>query len=285
MRNSHLKEAEPHGAPDFPVQYYWVDSEHPRYEMALHWHHEFEIIRVKKGTLELFLDNEKYVLDEGEIAFVAAGVLHRAIPYRAIYECVVMDLNLLCRHGSGRVTGYLLPLLGEGVRIAQRGTGEDCLREAVGALMEALSGEGPFFELKVLSAATDMVYCLYREGRIRLPEKNLPTGKSRATIAALVAWIEKNYTEKCTLSDLSAVANMGEKYLCRFFREYTGSTPVAYINRLRVERACMKLGKGEENITEIAFACGFNDTSYFCKIFKRYKGMSPRAYRAVAHVI
>lgn len=282
MREDQLREAKRHGAPDFPVQYYFVDKEHPRYEMALHWHSEFEVIRVKEGSLELFLDNERRLLLAGEVAFVAAGVLHRATPHDAVYECVVLDLNLLCRHGSGRVTGLLLPLLGEGVAIKQTGNGEAPLRTAVGTLMEALATEAPYFELKVLSAATDVVFLLYREGRITLPEKNLLAGKGRATIAALVAWIEENYTEKCTLADLAAIAKMGEKYLCRFFRDYTGSTPVSYINRLRVERACLRLCEAEQTVTEVAFACGFNDASYFCKIFKRFKGMSPREYRAIA---
>ena len=53
MKDLHLKEKMQHGVPDFPVQYYNVDSSHPRYEMALHWHREFEIVRVRSGALEL----------------------------------------------------------------------------------------------------------------------------------------------------------------------------------------------------------------------------------------
>ena len=174
MRDSHLKEATRHGAPDFPVEYYLVDAEHPRYEMALHWHSEFEMIRVRRGRLELFLDNEQYCLTAGEVAFVAAGVLHRATPHDAVYECVVIDLNLLCRHGSGRVTGYLLPLLGDGVRLLQVRDAESALPQTVGALIEALSGQTPYFELKVLSAATEVVYQLYREAFVVRLENGYP---------------------------------------------------------------------------------------------------------------
>ena len=70
-----------------------------------------------------------------------------------------------------------------------------------------------------------------------------------------------------------------EKYLCRFFKEFTGHTPTDYINRLRVERACYEMKFNHLNVTEAAYECGFNEISYFSKCFKKYKGVSPGKYR------
>ena len=92
-------------------------------------------------------------------------------------------------------------------------------------------------------------------------------------------WIERNYAEHITLGKLAEVAGSNEKYFCRFFKEYTGNSPVEYLNRLRVERVCLAMAAGDQSITEAALDCGFNDISYFCKIFKRYKGVTPREYR------
>ena len=36
---------------------------------------------------------------------------------------------------------------------------------------------------------------------------------------------------------------------------------------------------GVMSVTEVCFACGFNDLSYFIRIFKKIKGQTPRAYR------
>ena len=57
MKNLQYREQRRHGLPDFPVQYYRIDREHPRYEMNLHWHRELEIVRVLHGELSLYLDN------------------------------------------------------------------------------------------------------------------------------------------------------------------------------------------------------------------------------------
>lgn len=282
MKDVQLREQQQHGLPDFPVQYYYVDYNHPRYEMALHWHREFEIVRVLKGSLDLYINNVKKTLLAGDVAFVGSGMLHRAEPQDASYECVVFDLNMLCRHGSGRITGYILPLLAGDVEF-ERICAADAnkLYGAVHSFFTCLKEEKPYFELKAYGIAAEIVYRLYVENRIRLPEKGVHTGQRRLVITSLIDWIEENYTEHLTLSRLADVAKTNEKYLCRFFKEYTGNTPIDYINRLRVERACMKLAEENFNITEAALDCGFNDVSYFSKIFKRYKGMTPREYRGL----
>ena len=282
MKDRRLREATSHGVPDFPMQYYYLDDSHPRYEMTLHWHSEFEIVRVRSGTLELFVENNRQLLAEGAIAFIAGGQMHRAEPKNAVYECVVFDLNMLCRHGSGRITGYVLPLMQEGVELLPP-TGEisHLLAAAAHELFSSLQGQAAYFELQAYSAAAKLIYLLYTGGCIILPDKGAHTGHKKAIISSLIAWIEKNYTDKLSLAALAAVAKTNEKYLCRLFREYTGSTPIEYVNRLRVERACLLLIREGVSVTEVAFGSGFNDTAYFCKIFKRYKGMTPRAYRAV----
>ncbi|MBQ8415698.1 MAG: helix-turn-helix transcriptional regulator [Clostridia bacterium] len=277
-KERHLEE-KPHGVPDFPIQFYHVDKDYPRYEMPLHWHGEFEVIRVLSGSLGLYLNNEKHTLRAGEIGFVGSGVLHRGEPCDAVYECIVFDLNMLCRHGSGRITGYVLPLFSGGAEVELVSTASGTLADTVNAFFDCLSEEGPYFELMAYAKAAEMVYLLYTENRIRIREKHVPAGNRRQMIAALVEWIEENYTERITLADLAQVAKTNEKYLCRFFKEYTGKSPIDYVNGLRVERACSKIAEENRTITEAAFDSGFNDMSYFCKIFKRYKGMTPRRYK------
>jgi AraC-like DNA-binding protein len=52
-----------------------------------------------------------------------------------------------------------------------------------------------------------------------------------------------------------------------------------YLSYYRVERACHLLAATSVTVTETAYRCGFNDSSYFVKIFKKYKGTTPRQYR------
>ena len=88
MRLSDYEENEQRGSGLYPIQYYYVDEKHPRYVMRLHWHREFELVKVIKGTLTLYLNNEKHTAAAGDVVFIASGTLHRAEPTDCIYECV-----------------------------------------------------------------------------------------------------------------------------------------------------------------------------------------------------
>ena len=91
----------------------------------------------------------------------------------------------------------------------------------------------------------------------------------------VLEFIEKNYANPITLQELSASVSMSPKYFCRFFSEMTHQTPVDYLNRQRIEEACLQLAATDDSITEIAYRNGFNDLSYFIRTFKKYKGMTP----------
>jgi AraC-like DNA-binding protein len=59
-----------------------------------------------------------------------------------------------------------------------------------------------------------------------------------------------------------------------------GTTPSAYITRARLEWAAESLRLfPERSVTDIAFAVGFNDSSYFSRCFRKHFGVSPRAWR------
>lgn len=278
MKKLELKEQRQHGAPDFPMQYYHIDRGHPRYEMNLHWHGEFELVRVLQGELRLYLNNVEYTMTEGEIAFIGGGVLHRAEPVDCVYECVVFDLNVLTKGSAGRIAAYLLPLL-SGMVENRPVAGDIALLEAANALFDTLKGEPPYFELAALGAMVELVRQFYVTGRVKKGEGTMRSGNKQRIMLDLLDWIEQNYTEHITLEQLASVAKTDSKYLCRFFKEYTGNSPIEYVNRLRVERACLCMAAGYDSLTAAALDNGFNDISYFCKIFKRYKGVTPREYR------
>ena len=56
-------------------------------------------------------------------------------------------------------------------------------------------------------------------------------------------------------------------------------TPIAYLNRYRINQAKTLLEEGDKNVTEIAMLVGFLDSGYFSRVFRRQVGVSPDAYR------
>ena len=148
---------------------------------------------------------------------------------------------------------------------------------AIDGLFDAVTAEGEYYELTVHRLLYAFFEGLYAEGLVHISEDKPKKGRRLQVMTELIGWIDENYTENITLLDLSRVAGLNEKYLCRFFKEYTGRTPVDYINALRIEAACREMAQGM-SVTTAALESGFNSLSYFTRTFKRYKNMSPNQY-------
>ena len=90
-------------------------------------------------------------------------------------------------------------------------------------------------------------------------------------------YIHNNLNERITLDQLSTNFGYSKSYIIRIFNKHTGQTPTAYINRCKIDLAKQLLK--EENVTDTAFECGFDNVSYFIKTFRFYTGFTPKRYK------
>lgn len=277
MKYTEYKEAKKHGTEGFPLQYYYVDQKHPQYVMPLHWHREIEILRVIEGRLSLWLNNEKYELLNGDVIFIEGGALHRGEPENCRYECAVFDPRFVSGQMNSRLSELIRPLCSGHASLAPLCPAANKTAER---LLDTAREETTYYELQLASLICELVRNFYTASAVHLePTTDKRSNHRRAMITVLLEKIETDYAEKITLAELADTAGVNEKYLCRFFKEFTGYTPTDYINRIRIEHACYEMKFNHRNVTEAAYECGFNEISYFSKCFKKYKGISPGKYR------
>jgi len=94
-----------------------------------------------------------------------------------------------------------------------------------------------------------------------------------------MVYIHERYTDPISRTDLARHVALSDDYLTFCFRKELGITPIAYLNRYRVNQAKHLLTNTHKTITEIALQVGFSDSGYFSRIFRREVGVSPKAYR------
>lgn len=82
-----------------------------------------------------------------------------------------------------------------------------------------------------------------------------------------------------TIADMASEANLSVRQLERKFRETYKTTPVGYVMRLRILRACELLRTTRHSVSEIAHSLGFYDHSAFSKKFSELIGEPPGTYR------
>ena len=80
------------------------------------------------------------------------------------------------------------------------------------------------------------------------------------------------------LHDLARRAGVSAFYLSRTFSRVTGETIPEFLRRLRIERAAAMLSAGTHNVTEAAFAVGYNSLGHFSRSFAAVFGLNPASY-------
>lgn len=101
--------------------------------------------------------------------------------------------------------------------------------------------------------------------------------------ASITDYIENNYTMTITLEDLSRHSGLSPNGIIAVFKRLYHTTPIQYINMLRIYHAEELLRTTDMSITQIALECGFNDSNYFTRIFRSRKGITPREFRVSSH--
>lgn len=279
MKYSEYNEGKQHGTSSFPLQFYSADSRKPNYPThSLHWHREFEISRVLDGEVAMYINNVKHILRAGDVVFIGCGVLHRQEILDGCCETLVFNTKIVSGYNTGRISELIQPIVSSDAEISIF-----CpeANDVVNELFDLVQIDEKYIELKITSLISEIFYRLYKNGAVKVSHlENKRFAHRREIMTILIDYIEKNYTHRITLADLAEISQINEKYLCRFFKEFTGMTPIDYINRLRVDRACYDMTVNKRNVTEAAYENGFNELSYFSKCFKKYKGVSPGQYRS-----
>jgi signal transduction histidine kinase/AraC-like DNA-binding protein/ABC-type sugar transport system substrate-binding protein len=94
-----------------------------------------------------------------------------------------------------------------------------------------------------------------------------------------IAYIHENYAETLTREQMATHLAVSENYLTNCFQKEMGISPLTFLNRFRIKEACKLLEEGNQTITAVALAVGFNDLTYFARVFHREMGVSPSEYR------
>ncbi len=280
MKFTDYQEKVQHGSPQFPFAYYYVSKDHPRYVMNTHWHKECEIIRVLEGTFLINSNGKNHTAKKNSIYFVNSGSIHSGTPTDCVYECIVFDLASLLQRNplANQAINDLIDYRKEIFNIYEDENDE--AYQALAHLFTLLKEKKIGYELQTFGTFYTFLgiveeHNLYRAEELQTHNNNR---KLLSKVKEVFFFIEQHYNEDISIYDMAHAINMSDKYFCRFFKEVTQKTPNEYLNWYRIECACAKIRSSNDNLSSIAYDCGFNDSSYFIKVFKKYTNMTPKEY-------
>jgi AraC family L-rhamnose operon regulatory protein RhaS len=98
-------------------------------------------------------------------------------------------------------------------------------------------------------------------------------------VGRALSHLETHFDEPISLDELARLAHMSKRNFNRAFRAATNTTPIAYLEKIRLTRAAAMLLQYEESVTSVAYKVGYCDSNYFARRFSAMFGIPPSKYR------
>lgn len=110
------------------------------------------------------------------------------------------------------------------------------------------------------------------------PVQTQPVYSEPQAVRQIREYLEANYVENPSLSQLAALTHLSPFHLSRVFYQAVGLPPHLYLTQVRVSRAKKLLAQGWA-IAQVAQAVGFAHQSHLHRHFKKMLGVTPKQYQ------
>ncbi len=92
-------------------------------------------------------------------------------------------------------------------------------------------------------------------------------------------WLQNHLSETIEQKALADHLNVSQRTLIRRFKQELDTTPLAYLQAVRIEAAKRLLENTGDPLAEIIERVGYLDASSFSRLFRKMTGVTPHAYR------
>jgi len=250
-----------------------------------HLHDEIELIIIVKSHGKLYVGNNVTNFKDGDLFIFAPGLPHcfyntrwyekENIPAHAVViffkkdflgssfynKTEVSQLNKLIKKAE-----YGVQILDISETLIQRiiNLKQKKYLERLGEFLLIVNELAGKKNTKLLSAANDLSAVSLSESKV---------------INDVYKYVAENFQKEITFGTAASVANMQRAAFCRYFKRKTKKKFTEFVNETRIMHARKLLGETDKTIGEVAFECGYENTSYFNRQFKLCCNTSPGKFR------
>lgn len=283
------------------------------------YHNSHELLYLREGRIDAMINGETISLDKGKILIIRPLVKHKiTIKSRKadmfnLYFGFVHDVKELGNSAATDVTpgiknnsaGPTVMIPGSMAQIPL----ENFLQFAdLGITEDNEMARQPFFlvngsekkEISILAeqivdekagdryAKEFMIHTLTVELMIHLSramrnewEENLrvKNGKARELVKIARQYMDENFEQGITVAEAAQYVFLSQGYFTRAFKDELGISPMNYLMRKRIEKACELLENNEIKVSSIAVQSGFSSPQRFNVAFRKLMGKTPMEYR------
>lgn len=253
-----------------------------RQNVPLHYHPNYEMNFVIKGTGKRVVGNNIEDFEEGDLILMAPNIPHRWKNTGNAHESYS---SLVIQWGEdflGNAWQYspefkpicrLFDLSNKGIKFDHYIANE--IRKNQTDLLKLPPFQKLILFLQLLNdLAQTSEFRTLSEQQLSFTN-DIPNGR----INRVFQFIKENYSGKITLSAVANLVNMSEGAFSRFFSQCVQKPFFTFLNEYRINMACKMLIETDMNANEIGYAAGYESLQFFYRQFAKYTKCSPVEYR------
>ena len=253
-----------------------------------HFHPEYQLFMVLKGSGTRFIGDHVKQFKEGEITFTGPNLPHM---WRSDNEGLPVDGNIW---SEGIVVYFHEDFIGEGLlqkeeMIKLRQLFQKSLRglditgntaKTIGSMMNGLLHLDGFDSVLELLKILNCLSNAHESKLLASPgyTNSLKEGDTER-MNEVHAYVMENFKGKIDLGSVASLANMTPTSFSRYFKVHANKTFSEFLSGIRIGYACKLLIEENMNIGQACYESGFQTVSNFNKQFKTITGRTPMAYK------
>ena len=254
--------------------------------------HDFwEMVYVDKGRVQIRRDEEKIVLEQGQVVFHRPNEFHSIQALDSAPNLFVVSFS--CRSDvmayferyqtqlDKNLKSYVTAIIREAEQTYVIPKNDTQLKKLIRKEHAPLGGEQlikTYLEQLLLFLLRSITQ---REVPVLVPQKE--PGEN-PLVQAILRYLEERAEETLHIEDICAEFGYSRSYLSRVFQAETGQTLAACAMAMKIDRAKQLIRETKMNFSQISARLSFENPQYFSRVFKRCTGMTPKEFKNRAHV-
>ena len=219
---------------------------------SFHWHYEYELLAVLKGSITVRVSSRVLVLKKNDIILINSKSVHEIQCGQGDNLCMVLQLDpALFKNENGETIFYRFYLNSVTDELPVRGGYLHFVRRAARIVLGSLKKEEEKSYYRVCAEVYALIADLFEYVEY---DMSMQTGQSDHDITLLMEIID-------------------------YIRDHVGMSVKDMVDTLKVDKAKKLLNHTEKNMNCIIDECGFGSENTFYRIFRQSTGLTPREYR------
>ena len=260
----------------FPVNIFVA----PIASSTFHWHKEYEMIGILKGSINIRVESDSITLAQGDIFLVNSRVIHAI---RCTEDepnlCMILQMSPELFADADSQGGSARFYLDSTQKEEEPECGFDYFFRKLAALVGETLKEDRHSSFRVRARVCEIIADLFDHVLYDVCYKDEVSQSQQELAADVIAFMEQHLEEEKVVDMTCREFGFSRKSIDRHLKAAVGVTGKEILDDLRVEKAKELLKNTDKNISYILDVCGFGSEKTFYRIFRSETGLTPSEFR------